>query len=1534
MLNNSIVQLLPSDEASADQFNWYEPRSTAIKGFMLGTERWIKEQRTIQDEEDVTPHDSVSVVAQRRRKGKTKAGSSTASSSVVSCTSSVARMKEEAKRAALLAQAESLKKKKVMQLQEANLRAEMEQLELETAIAASTAKLKVFESHESPRDALNEYVAAMLPSTDVHSHIQGGHGSLAESHTNSMRAHPVHEVHSPATSYNYKDQDHIPDTTTKNMEHVPHAYLCHQVPTDRASFDEPQEPMPAGNRIYEVMRHQNMITEMLVKQQDLSLLPKRDIPVFTGDPLTYRSFLRAFENAIDSKTQNARDKLFFLEQYTSREPQELVRSCEHMPPEKGYREARLLLHQQYGDELKIAMAYIEKALKWPQIKAEDARGLNAYALFLIGCKNTMQDVDYMDEMDNPTNMRAVLSKLPYKMRERWKHMAFDLLENRKRRAKFTDLVSFIERQAKIAIDPLFGDLQGASVSVEQKERFTPVKKAKGNTTKSSSFVISIDTDQQNAMQSNQSAKTDQSKSKPETCVYCEKNHTVENCEKLKRQIHKDKIDFLKSKGLCFGCLVQGHLSKDCTRKLTCQICSRKHPSILHVQKDEMASVKEDKKGTSEAQFTSSVKQETCGCTGAGSRECVLAIVPVRLKSKKGTQTVETYAFIDSGSSATFCTEKVMRMLNLRGRKTEILLRTMGQETLVHSHILSDLEVAGLEENKYVDLPSVFTQPEIPVHKENIPQQKDLQRWTYLEEVRLPSINAEIGLLIGANAHKAIEPWQVINSQGDGPYAVRTAIGWTVNGPIRRGEHLQDVDEGLQGFTVNRISVASIEELLTQHFNSDFSERSCEDRTEMSQDDRQFMKEVEQSCQFIDGHYCISLPFKNRSVKMPTNRSHAEQRAINLKKKLDKNSEFHTDYKAFMHDIIARGYAERVPVESQPKEGENERAAEVKDLDLSKDTLPTERALGVQWCTETDTFRFRVNIPERPTTRRGILSVVSSVYDPLGLVAPCILPAKLILRELCQEKLSWDEEINERHSRRWLQWLSEVQELSGFQVDRCIKPVDFGPTVKAQIHNFSDASESGYGTASYILLTSKDGKKCCTLLMCKSRVAPLKKVTVPRMELTAAIIAVKVDKLLRQEMEITLQESVFWTDSLTVLRYIENDASRFKTFVANRVAFIREATLPSQWRYVNSSLNPADVASRGMKFTSLTKHDNWIHGPPFLCEDEPDWPTRPDVHNTMDDDSEIRKTTLVTLVSTTKVAAMTTLVEYYSDWHRLKKAVAWMLRLKDLLHYFANKRKECKAVVAITEADKRKQNLKVQEEMKRLRQSVDKKPLSVEDLENAEIALICHSQMEMYPEEFVSLQGKDAQVKKSSPLYRLDPVLQDGVIRVGGRLSKSAMPEESRFPAVLHKDHHLARLILMHVHRQNGHCGRNHLVAKVRQRYWIPGLNRATRTVISSCITCRKLHAKPAEQKMADLLEERVLPDQPPFTHVGVDYFGPFEVKRARSMVKRYGVLFTCLALRAVHIEVAHSLDTSSCINAIRRFICILPIQLGAGVLEP
>ncbi len=263
----------------------------------------------------------------------------------------------------------------------------------------------------------------------------------------------------------------------------------------------------------------------------------------------------------------------------------------------------------------------------------------------------------------------------------------------------------------------------------------------------------------------------------------------------------------------------------------------------------------------------------------------------------------------------------------------------------------------------------------------------------------------------------------------------------------------------------------------------------------------------------------------------------------------------------------------------------------------------ERALGIQWSTETNMFTFKVQIQAKQSTRRGIISVVSSIYDPLGFLVPVILPAKQLLRNLCTDKKGWDEEIQDDQEQRWCNWLLDLQQLSKFTVPRCIKPANFGSTKQAQLHHFADASETGYGTVTYILIKNDKGDKHGSFLMAKSRVAPLKQITITRMELTAAVVAVKIDKMMQQESRLNLEESVFWTDSMTVLKYIENQNTRFKTCVANRLAVMQESTTANQWRYVNTKLNPADNASRGMRAETFIRCESWIQGPSYLLKDE-------------------------------------------------------------------------------------------------------------------------------------------------------------------------------------------------------------------------------------------------------------------------------------------------------------------------------------------
>ncbi|KAL0199404.1 hypothetical protein M9458_007944, partial [Cirrhinus mrigala] len=210
-------------------------------------------------------------------------------------------------------------------------------------------------------------------------------------------------------------------------------------------------------------------------------------------------------------------------------------------------------------------------------------------------------------------------------------------------------------------------------------------------------------------------------------------------------------------------------------------------------------------------------------------------------------------------------------------------------------------------------------------------------------------------------------------------------------------------------------------------------------------------------------------------------------------------------------------------------------------------------------------------------------------------------------------------------------------------------------------------------------------------------------------------------------------------------------------------------------------------------------------------------------------------------------------------------------------------------------------------------------LSLEDMVTAELNIIRFCQKIRFPEELSCLKKGEC-VRRTSHLYKLNPILDGDLIRVGGRLSRAAMPLEAKHPVILAKDQHISNLILADVHQETGHGGRNHMLSHLRQKYWIPGACVAIRKVLTKCVICRKLSASSGQQKMADLPHNRITPDEPPFSRVGLDCFGPFEVKRGRTVIKRYGLIFTCLAIRAIHLEVLSSLDTDSFINGFRRFI--------------
>ena len=584
------------------------------------------------------------------------------------------------------------------------------------------------------------------------------------------------------------------------------------------------------------------------------------------------------------------------------------------------------------------------------------------------------------------------------------------------------------------------------------------------------------------------------------------------------------------------------------------------------------------------------------------------------------------------------------------------------------------------------------------------------------------------------------------------------------------------------------------------------------------------------------------------------------------------------------------------IESIP---ESERAPSLRKLDFDK-SKHVERPLGVQWNVATDTFGFTITIKDRPLTRRGVLSTVSSIYDPLGFAAPFILPAKAILQDLCRKKLGWDDPIPEEETQRWRKWLHELPKLEQFSVNRCFKPSEFGEIDSRQLHHFSDASQEGYGAVSYLRIVNTRGDIHCSFVLGKSRLAPLKPTTIPRMELSAAVVATRLEKMIQEELEEkTTCRSIFWSDSTCVLRYVENEDKRFQTFVANRIATIRDASLPIQWRYVDTKSNPADDASRGLSVESFLEESRWLKGPQFLWLPEESWPQWPPGmdRKVEENDPEVKKE-VKTCATRADMAtnALNRIFERISSWYRLKKFVAWMMRYKEQLKRQHARRAEGQSTI--------------------LQHGTKLIPLSVEEMNLAEKEILKNVQRESFPDEVLN----PSLIKKSSTIVKLDPKMVHGLLRVGGRLRHAPIETDAKYPIILPKRHHVTELIIREYHEKCGHSGLEYVLSLLRQRFWIIKARSNIRRLLDSCFNCRRRQAPVGSQKMADLPKDRVTPNLPPFTNVGVDCFGPISIRRGRSTVKRYGVLFTCLSCRAVHIEVAHSLDTDSFINAMRRFI--------------
>ena len=573
--------------------------------------------------------------------------------------------------------------------------------------------------------------------------------------------------------------------------------------------------------------------------------------------------------------------------------------------------------------------------------------------------------------------------------------------------------------------------------------------------------------------------------------------------------------------------------------------------------------------------------------------------------------------------------------------------------------------------------------------------------------------------------------------------------------------------------------------------------------------------------------------------------------------------------------------------------EVDRATEV---DLDSGQLPTLKTLGVLWKAKEDTFTFTTSsnatIP-RIHTKRSFLSRIATLFDPIGLLSPYIIRAKIIMQEVWISGHDWDQALPTQLSEKIDDWFADLKHVNKIHVPRCLQPA--GAINHTELHFFCDASEQAYAVVGYQKTIYEDESVVVRQVIAKSKVAPLNAVSIPRLELLGSTMGAKIAVQVAKSLKINQDAIVYWSDSQSVLWWISRRSRTLKTFVANRVAKIQQISSGMQWRYVPTAQNPADLATRGTNVEDLATNQLWWEGPPYLREpSRENWPPPIQMEKpgkeTVDEQKKTDDAMLHTRVINANQTAWRLEPTRFSTMGALQRTTAWVMRFGSNC--------QSKPIHRVTGE------------------------LTVDELEDASRSWIRHGQTEGFQTE-VDLLVKGKDVPSSSKLAGLRPFMdEDGVIRARSRLQHAEyLSYDARYPIILPRRTWVTKLIVRAYHGRDGHAkGTNHTLSALSGKYWVMQGREAIREVERECNRCSRQKAVAARQVMAPLPRSRVTGPLQAFARVAVDYAGPFETiqGRGKARAKRYLCLFTCMLSRAVHLEVAYSLDTNSFLNAFYR----------------
>lgn len=572
----------------------------------------------------------------------------------------------------------------------------------------------------------------------------------------------------------------------------------------------------------------------------------------------------------------------------------------------------------------------------------------------------------------------------------------------------------------------------------------------------------------------------------------------------------------------------------------------------------------------------------------------------------------------------------------------------------------------------------------------------------------------------------------------------------------------------------------------------------------------------------------------------------------------------------------------------------------RELQLPVELNPNQsiKALGIAWNTASDSFGFTAALEDttkRQFTKRSVLSSLAKLFDPIGLIAPVIVVGKIIMKKVwCwQPVLDWDDALPPALNDEWLSYIEGLRHIAEIKIPRWINASTSAKSI--QLHGFCDASKSAYGAAIYVRVIDSDDQIHTHLISSKSKIAPKRALTIPRLELCAAHLLSKLLVSTRKSLRhisLSTDDIRLYGDSEIVWYWLRSE-KQLKVFVENLVGKINSATTGIQWRHVSTNENPADLVSRGISPQELANNALWWHGPSWLRLPEPQWPvSRIDAtHPPKDVDLELRR-----IVQANLCSKDIDIIHEFSSYSRL-------IRISALCKRFATnirlKKQQLPRLVGI---------------------------LTVDELQWVRRHWILQTQKQVYSDEIHALsQPIPAPIDKQSNLHSLVPFVDgNGILRVRGRLEHSTLNYDQRHPIILPPKHHFTNLIIDRYHQRTLHGGPQLTASLLRREYWIVRERDAVRHRIHRCIICHRHRATTAQQLMGSLPSAKVRRTQRPFLHTGVDYCGPFDLRaskgRGQKSYKGYVSVFVCLTTKAVHIECVDGLTTDAFLAVFHRFV--------------